>query len=101
KTSKPRPKDDPASAAVEAEREKVTRALMTVLRVARDDAHLTQRDMAEYLGCSEDVISNMESRRTPISLADAILWARRSNVADAEFSEHSLFALRKRKQGTR
>ena len=69
---------------------------MSVLRMARQEADLTQREMGNHLGYSEDVISNMEALRTPISFADAVLWARHSHLSEADLFEQSLYALRRR-----
>ena len=82
---------------MQAERERLSRVLISVLRPARQEADLTQRDIGEFLGYTEDVVSNMEALRTPISWPDAILWARRSNLDEEEFFAASLHELRKRK----
>ncbi len=96
KTKKTATSEEPALAAIRAERERVARALVSVLRGARQDADLTQKQMALGLGYSEDVVSNIEALRTPISYQDAILWATTSNLDIAEFFERSLFALQRR-----
>jgi transcriptional regulator with XRE-family HTH domain len=95
KSNKP-PPDDP-SAALDADRERAERALISVLRAARYDADLTQRQLAAKLGLTEDIVSNIEAGRTPISFADAVLWATRTNLDEAEFFEHWLFRAGKRK----
>jgi Helix-turn-helix domain len=82
---------------IDAERERIARALMSVLRMTRQDADLSQRDMGERLGYSDDVVSNMESLRTPISFADTVLWVRQCRLDEAELFEQLLFTLRKRK----
>jgi hypothetical protein len=100
KTKKKLPSPADALTPMQEDRDLLSRVLISVLRPARQEADLTQRDIAEYLGYTEDVVGNMEAFRTPISWPDAILWARKSNLDDEEFFEAwtSLYAARKRKK---
>jgi hypothetical protein len=88
---------EPAIAVIGQERARLMRVWVSVLRGARQDSDLTQIQIAQALGYTEDVISNIEALRTPISVADSILWAARCGLDEAELFERYLFALRKRK----
>lgn len=77
------------------------RVLVPVLRAARQDADLTQLQIAQAIGCTDDVVSNIETLRTPISWPKAILWARRGSMAEAELFDRYLYQLRKSKTGRR
>ena len=77
------------------ERERLATAIVQILRGARQDADLTQAQMAYGLGWTEDKYANVESQRTPVSWADAILCARLANMETAELFAEFLRRLSK------
>ena len=77
------------------ERERLATAIIQTLRGARQDADLTQAQMAYSLGWTEDKYANVESQRTPVSWADAILCARLANMETEELFAEFLRRLSK------
>jgi transcriptional regulator with XRE-family HTH domain len=66
------------------ERERLARAIVSILKKARSDASLSQRQLARRLGWTAAKLSNIESLRTPLSWADALLWAKRTTEMEPE-----------------
>jgi transcriptional regulator with XRE-family HTH domain len=58
------------------EREQLGRIVASTLWMMRNDRDVKQSKLADLLGVGEDVISNIERRRTKVSFVDFILWAR-------------------------
>jgi DNA-binding XRE family transcriptional regulator len=84
-------------AAIRQDGAQIMRAVVSVLRGARQDAGITQRQMGYWLDLSEDAVSNIEALKTPITFPKAILWAILCKVDLAEFFELFQIAMRKRK----
>jgi transcriptional regulator with XRE-family HTH domain len=70
---------------------------VSVLSNARREADLTQKDIAQALGCTAAIVANIETLRTPISGADIIIWGARCNMDEPELFERFLIELRLRK----
>lgn len=62
------------------ERERWNRAIVTVIRAARDDADVTQQELADRLGFTHRQVVNMEHGRRAIHASDVIMIARALNV---------------------
>lgn len=58
------------------ERERLNRAIATVIRAARDDADMTQKDLAAAVDLPYRAIVNMEGRRRVVEVCDLIMIAR-------------------------
>jgi hypothetical protein len=97
KPKKKLPYEQPTPAAIEARRQGLMAVVVSVLSSARRDADLTQRHIAQALGYTVAVVSNIEALRTPISMADAIIWAARCDMDEPELFERVLIELRLRK----
>ena len=87
------PSAGPSLRAIQADRRTVMRILASVLRGARQDADLTQMQIAQAIGSTEDVVSNIEALRSPISWPNAILWARRCGMREAKLFRRYLYEL--------
>lgn len=97
KPKKKIPYEQATPAAIEALRQGLMAIVVYVLSNARREADLTQQDIAHALDCTAAVIANLETLRTPISWADAIIWAARCDMDEAELFERFLIELRLRK----
>jgi transcriptional regulator with XRE-family HTH domain len=62
------------------ERERWNGTILTVIRAARDDADLTQQELADRLGLTHRQVVNMEHGRRAIHAADLIMIARALKV---------------------
>lgn len=62
--------------AKQTERERLNRAIVTVIRAARNDADMTQMDLAAALDLPYRAIVNMEGRRRVVQACDLIMIAR-------------------------
>lgn len=63
-------------AAKQKERERLNRAIVTIIRAARDDADMTQAELAAALGLPYRAVVNMEHQRRVIEASDLIMIAR-------------------------
>jgi hypothetical protein len=97
KPKKKLPNEQPTTAAIEALRQDLMAVVVAVLSYARREADLRQQHMAQALDYTVSVVSNIEALRTPISMADAIIWAARCGMDEAELFERVLIELRLRK----
>jgi transcriptional regulator with XRE-family HTH domain len=61
------------------ERDRWNRAIVTVIRAARDDADVTQQELANRLGFTHRQVVNMEHGRRAIHASDLIMIARALN----------------------
>lgn len=61
------------------ERDRWNRAVITVIRAARDDADLTQQELANRLGLAHRQVVNMEHGRRAIHASDLIMIAKALN----------------------
>jgi DNA-binding XRE family transcriptional regulator len=82
-------------AALVREQEQVARVNISILSGWRKDADITQAQMGHALGLSEDVISNIEALKRPLSMAGSIVWARLAGRTHIEYFEELAFRLRK------
>ncbi len=71
---------DKRRAAKEKEREKWNRAILTVIRAARDDADVTQQELADRLGMTHRQVVNIEHGRRAIHAVDLIMIAKALGV---------------------
>ena len=69
----------------------------SILRHARNEADLSQKEIAEAIGVTHDIVSNFEALRTPIPSPKLILWARRCDMDEAELFDRYLYELGKKK----
>ena len=97
KQKKKLPYEQPTPAFIEARRQGLMEVVVSVLSYARRDADLTQQDIAQALDYTVAIVANIEALRTPISMADAIIWAARCGMDEAELFERVLIELRLRK----
>jgi transcriptional regulator with XRE-family HTH domain len=67
---------DKRRAAKEKERERWNRAILTVIRAARDDADVTQQELAGRLGLTHRQVVNIEHGRRAIHASDLIMIAK-------------------------
>ena len=74
---------DRKKAAKQKERDRWNRAIVTVIRAARDDADVTQQELANRLGFTHRQVVNMEHGRRAIHASDLIMIAKALN-ADPE-----------------
>lgn len=58
------------------ERERLNRIVQTVAKASRDDADLTQQELADKIGLSRDQVANMESGRREVSVSDLIMMSK-------------------------
>lgn len=70
---------DKKQAAKQKERERWNRAVVTVVRAARDDADVTQQELANRLGFTHRQVVNMEHGRRAIHASDLIMIAKALN----------------------
>jgi transcriptional regulator with XRE-family HTH domain len=61
------------------ERDRWNRAIVTVIRAARDDADVTQQELANRLGFTHRQVVNMEHGRRAIHASDLIMIAKALN----------------------
>jgi transcriptional regulator with XRE-family HTH domain len=61
------------------ERDRLNRAIVTVIRAARDDADVTQQELANRLGFTHRQVVNMEHGRRAIHASDLIMIAKALN----------------------
>jgi hypothetical protein len=97
KPKKKLPYEQPTPAVIEERRQGLMEVVVSVLSHARQDADLTQQDIAQALDYTAAIVANIEALRTPISMADAIIWAARCGMEEAELFERVLIELRLRK----
>jgi transcriptional regulator with XRE-family HTH domain len=62
------------------ERERWNRAIVTVIRAARDDADVSQKELADRLGFTYRQVVNMEHGRRAIHASDLIMIAQALKV---------------------
>jgi predicted transcriptional regulator len=62
------------------ERARLERAIRAVLGASRQDLDVSQRQLAEKLGWTRNVIANLETGRRGLSLADFVLIARELHI---------------------
>jgi transcriptional regulator with XRE-family HTH domain len=62
------------------ERERWSGVIVTVIRAARDDADVTQQELANRLGLTHRQVVNMEHGRRAIHASDLIMIARALNL---------------------
>jgi Plasmid maintenance system antidote protein len=67
-------------AAKQKDRERWNRAILTVIRAARDDADVTQKELADRLGLTHRQVVNIEHGRRAIHASDMIMIAKALNV---------------------
>lgn len=67
-------------AAKQKERERLNRAIVTMIRAARDDADVTQQELADRLGLTHRQVVNMEHQRRAIHASDFIMIAHALNM---------------------
>lgn len=70
---------DKKRAAKQKERDRWNRAIVTVIRAARDDADVTQQELANRLGFTHRQVVNMEHGRRAIHASDLIMVAKALN----------------------
>jgi hypothetical protein len=99
KAQKNSPLDRADLAAIQEEMDTINRALVSVLRTSRQDADITQAEIGRSLAVSEDVVSNIEALKRPLSFAQAVLWARSSGMDGEELMQ--AFVSRYRKMRSR
>lgn len=61
------------------EKDRWNRAIVTVIRAARDDADVTQQELANRLGFTHRQVVNMEHGRRAIHASDLIMIAKALN----------------------
>jgi len=77
------------------EQDQVAQANISLLSSWRQDADITQAEMGEVLGVSEDVVYKIEALKRPLSLEGSIAWARRTGKDFHEYTEELCWKLRK------
>jgi len=70
---------DKKKPAKQKERDRWNRAIVTVIRAARDDADVTQQELANRLGFTHRQVVNMEHGRRAIHASDLIMIAKALN----------------------
>jgi transcriptional regulator with XRE-family HTH domain len=78
------------NAAKQKERERLNRAIVTMIRAARDDADLTQQELADRLGLTHRQIVNMEHQRRAIHASEFIMIAKALNISPTTLLERVL-----------
>ena len=68
------------SSAAEAQRERLRRVIRIVLKAAREDADISQRELARRLEWTRNQVANLEGGRREIGFADFIMIARALRV---------------------
>lgn len=77
KAAKQTERDGPrVAAAMEKERERLDRVIVTIIRASLDDADMTQAELAAALGLTHRQVVNMLSQRKAIHSSQFILIAR-------------------------
>lgn len=95
KPEKKPPRNGKDVAILRLEREQVARAVISILRTYREDADISQEEIGNVLGISEDVISKIETLKRPLSVEDAIAWALGTGTDLRDFLDELEFRLRK------
>jgi transcriptional regulator with XRE-family HTH domain len=78
------------TAAKQKERERLNRAIVTMIRAARDDADMTQAELAAAIGLPYRAVVNMEHQRRIIEASDLIMIARALKLNPATLLERVL-----------
>jgi transcriptional regulator with XRE-family HTH domain len=65
---------------VQRQREHWDRAVIAAVASARKDRDLTQAELAEHLGWSREIVSNIEQGRRGVTVSDLILIGRALNI---------------------
>jgi ribosome-binding protein aMBF1 (putative translation factor) len=87
--------DQERLAAVIRECEQLVRIAASVLRGARQDCDVKQATIAQLMARGPDAISNMESGRTEVTIADFVLWARVLGISPEELFDQLTYRVRK------
>lgn len=69
-----------AAALVQRQRDQLDRAMVATIISTRKDSDVTQAELAERMGWSREIVSNIEQGRRDVSITDLILMARALNV---------------------
>jgi len=80
---------------IKREREQLARLVARTLRSLRYQRRIKQAKLAYLMGVGDDVISNIERRRTEVSVVDAILWTRHLDMDIAHMLEWLLYEISK------
>lgn len=79
-----------AEKAKQKERERLNRAIVTMIRAARDDADMTQAELAAALGLTPRQVVNIEHQRRAVHASDLILIARALKLSPTALLERVL-----------
>jgi hypothetical protein len=77
------------------QQEQIARLNVSMLSGWRLEEFLTQADIGEALGVSEDVVYAMEALKRPVSLEQSIVWAHRTGRDFGEYQDELRWKLRK------